>query len=460
MNHKFRHSHPAELPYGSKNRQPHFKGLPYRRRIFQRLHIRLTAFCTLVCGAILALMSLACLAFSETEAHESHFADFQINVNMLISHLENQSVISHNWLSQFQADTQFQMDILDNGNKLAYERLNPLHLKESVFASARQAAREDYLILEESISRNSVLSMHAEFEFPLQEERYYASVILIPKKSGVLNIAILHPQARLYESLRLQRLQFAIANLIGILLLGIFFWIFTWRMIRPLIASQQKQAEFIASASHGLRYPLTVMLSCLSAMKHASSEEAEQFSQTIAREGKRMSRLIEDMLTLSSTDSLRITLRRQPVELDTLLLSAYEKFLPLTREKGISLEIVLPDQWVQPCPCDKERMEQVLSILLDNALSYTPPGGSIRLSLQAASDKVTLRIADNGPGIPDSEKKAIFGRFYRCDKAHEDKSHFGLGLCIAWEIIQLHKGKLWAEDTPGGGATFVVVIGV
>ncbi len=173
-----------------------------------------------------------------------------------------------------------------------------------------------------------------------------------------------------------------------------------------------------------------------------------------------MSRLIEDMLTLSSTDSLRMTLRRQPVELDTLLLSAYEKFLPLTREKGISLEIVLPDQWVQPCPCDKERMEQVLSILLDHALSYTPPGGSIRLSLQAASDKVTLRIADNGPGIPDSEKKAIFGRFYRCDKAHEDKSHFGLGLCIAWEIIQLHKGKLWAEDTPGGGATFVVVIGV
>ena len=141
MNHKFRHSHPADLPYAPKNRQPHFKGLPYRRRIFQRLHIRLTAFCTLVCGAILALMSLACLAFSETEAHESHFADFQINVNMLISHLENQSVISHNWLSQFQADTQFQMDILDNGNKLAYERLNPLHLKESVFASARPPAR-------------------------------------------------------------------------------------------------------------------------------------------------------------------------------------------------------------------------------------------------------------------------------------------------------------------------------
>ena len=109
-----------------------------------------------------------------------------------------------------------------------------------------------------------------------------------------------------------------------------------------------------------------------------------------------MSRLIEDMLTLSSTDSLHITLQKEPVELDTLLLSAYEKFQPLAREKGISLNILLPDQWVPPCLCDKGRMEQVLSILLDNALSYTPAGGSIRLSLQAASDKITLRVADSG----------------------------------------------------------------
>ena len=428
-------------------------------RIFRKLHLRLTLFCTIICGAILALMTLLCLAFSEMESRESHYADFQINVNMLISHFENQSVISHSWPSQIQADTQFQMDILDNGNRLAYRRLNPLHLEESTFALVRQTARETYAIIEESFSRDSRLSIHAEFEFPYKAENYYASAILIPKDSGVLNIALLYPLTGLYQTIRLRRLQFAAADITGILLLWSFFWVFTWRMIRPLIASQQKQAEFIASASHELRSPLTVMLSCLSAMKHASPEEAAGFSQTIAQEGKRMGRLIEDMLTLSSTDSLHITLQKDPVELHTLLLSAYEKFQPLAREKGISLNILLPDQWVPPCLCDKGRMEQVLSILLDNALSYTPAGGSIRLSLQAASDKITLRVADSGAGIPDSEKKAIFGRFYRCDKSHEDKSHFGLGLCIAWEFIHMHKGKLWVEDTPGGGATFVAVIG-
>ena len=113
---------------------------------------------------------------------------------------------------------------------------------------------------------------------------------------------------------------------------------------------------------------------------------------------------------------------------------------------------------VRPCLCDKERIEQVFAILLDNAVSYTQEGGSIRLSLKASQDRLTFRIADNGVGIPDAEKEAVFDRFYRCDKSHKDKSHFGLGLCIAREIILMHKGKLWIEDTPGGGAAFVVVL--
>lgn len=430
----------------------------HTQTLFRRLHIRLTAFCTFVCGMILALMSLVCLTFSEMESRESHFSDFKINANMLLNHLESQFIISHDWLSQVNADTQFQVDIRDNGSMLAFQALNPLHLDEDAFLLARQTAREDYGILEESISKNSVLSIHAEFEMPYQEQNYYASVALIPKESGVLNIAILHPLTDLYQALFLRRLLFAGADILGILLLGIFFWIFTWRMIQPLIASRQKQAEFIASASHELRSPLTVMLSSLSAMEHASPEDAREFSQTIAREGKRMGRLINDMLVLSNTDSAHFTLRKAPVELDTLLLSAYEKFLPLARAKHISLGISLPDQLVSPCLCDKERIEQVFSILLDNALSYTPDGGNIRLSLLAAPNAIRIQVADSGIGIPDSEKKAIFDRFYRCDKSHQDKSHFGLGLCIAWEMVQMHKGKLWAEDTPGGGATFVMVM--
>lgn len=424
--------------------------------MFKKLHIRLTLLCTAVSASILIFMSLVCLSFQEAESKESTFSDFQVNVNMLVNYLESQSVISHNWLSQFHTDTHFEIDIRDNGKTLAFGNLKPLS-HEQAFIRIREIARNEHQIYEEIITPKSILSTHAEFEFR-DDKTYHAAVVLIPKNGGVLNIAILHSTEDLQKTLFMQRLLFTAADIAGTLILAVFFWFFTWRMILPLIENRKKQAEFIASASHELRSPLTVMLSSLSAMKHAPAKDAERFAANIELEGKRMSRLIDDMLTLSSTDSSRFTIRKESVELDTLLLSAYEKFESLAIEKCICLKITLPDDSVSTCQCDRERIEQVLSILLDNAISYTPSGGIIELSLQADADKFIIRVADNGPGIKDAEKEAVFDRFYRCDKSHKDKEHFGLGLCIAQEIVRMHKGKLWMEDTPGGGASFLIML--
>ncbi len=426
--------------------------------MFQKLHIQLTFLSTLASGLILIFMSLICLSFSESESKKSHFSDFQINCNMLISHLDSQSILSRDWLVQFRADTGFEMDIRDKGFQLAFENLSPLTLEDDIFTLARKQAQTAHSILEESITPNSVLSQHVEFPLEWNGKEYYASVALIPKNGGVLNVAVLLPLENLYDSIVFRRFLFAGADLLGVLLLGLFFWFFTWRMIQPLIRNRQKQTEFIAAASHELRSPLTVMLSALSAMHHASPQEVTHFSETIRQEGKRMGRLIDDMLTLSGTDSSHFTIQKKAVELDTLLLSSYEKFEPLVKKKSIAMSIVLPDRLVPPCSCDRERIEQVLTILLDNALSYTPSGGKICLSLEVSLDKYTIRVSDNGIGIPDSEKDAVFDRFYRCDKSHKDKEHFGLGLCIAQEIIKMHHGKIWVEDTPGGGASFVVVL--
>lgn len=425
--------------------------------MFKKLHIRLTLLCTGVSACILVFMSLVCLSFQEAESKESYFSDFQVNVNMLASYLESQSVISHNWLSQFHTDTHFEIDIRDNGETLAFGNLKPLS-NESSFIRIRKIAREEHQIYEETITPESILSIHAEFEYTDDKIPYYAAVVLIPKNGGVLNIAILHSLEELQGTIVMQRLIFAVVDIAGTLILAVFFWFLTWRMILPLIENRRKQAEFIASASHELRSPLTVILSSLTAMKHASAKDAERFASNIELEGKRMSRLIDDMLTLSGTDSSQFTIHKTAVELDTLLLSSYEKFEPLAIDKNISLRITLPEDSVPACQCDRERMEQVLSILIDNALSYTPSGGIIKLFLQADGDKFILKVADNGPGILDTEKEAVFDRFYRLDKSHKDKAHFGLGLCIAQEIIRMHKGKLWVEDTPGGGASFVIML--
>lgn len=425
--------------------------------MFKKLHIRLTLLCTIVSGSILILMSLACLSFQEANSRESYFSDFRVNVNMLINYLEEQSVISHIWLAQFHNDTHFEIDIQDNGEPLAFGSLTTVS-KEEAFARIRETARNEHNIYEETITPQSRLSVHAEFTFTDKQTPCYAAMVLIPKNGGVLNIAILYSLEELQKTLLTQRLLFAAVDTAGTIFLAIFFWLFTWRMILPLIENRRKQTEFIASTSHELRSPLTVMLSSLSAMRQAPPEDAARFSKIIELEGKRMSRLINDMLTLSGADSSSLTLRKTAVELDTLLLSSYEKFESLARDKSISLGITLPEDSVPPCHCDKERMEQALSILLDNALSYTPAGGRVCLSLSVSQENFLMRVADNGPGIPDAEKEAVFDRFYRCDKSHKDKNHFGLGLCIAREIVRMHKGNLWAEDAKGKGTAFVIML--
>lgn len=169
-----------------------------------------------------------------------------------------------------------------------------------------------------------------------------------------------------------------------------------------------------------------------------------------------MSRLIGDMLSIANADNHSWRIFPAPCELDTLLLDTFEKYERLMQEKKLRLHISLPEEILPTCKCDSSRISQVLSILLDNALSYVPAGKDVFLSLSQGSKHFYLTVADNGPGIPDKQKASVFHRFYRADNARNNKEHFGLGLCIAQEIIQLHKGTLKIADTKGGGASFII----
>ena len=126
--------------------------------------------------------------------------------------------------------------------------------------------------------------------------------------------------------------------------------------------------------------------------------------------------------------------------------------------RKIHLFIDLPEEPLAPYLLDKGRISQVLDILLDNAASYVPAGGTVRLSLSEEKENLCFTVSDNGPGIPESARKNIFQRFYRVDSSRKDKHHFGLGLSIAKEIISLHGGSIRISETPGGGATFTITL--
>jgi signal transduction histidine kinase len=259
-------------------------------------------------------------------------------------------------------------------------------------------------------------------------------------------------------------------------------------MLKPIEENRKRQNQFVAAASHELRTPLAVILSSAEAIQNKLKKQMEHYDSankdmpnidtsnnavlnnnmntaalniqqdisTIHDETIRVSHLLEDMLTLSSSDAGHFTLCTAPAELDTLVLNVYENFENMARQKNIIFNIHMPASALPLCNCDKERIIQVITILVHNAISYTPKNGKVDISLSYEKKRFTISVADNGVGITDSDKAKIFDRFYRSDKSRNSKEHFGLGLSIAAEIITAHNGKITVSDTEGGGATFTV----
>ena len=410
----------------------------------------MTVFSAAITSTILIVMALVCLLIAESSAKENSYATFVNNAGACITQMEEQPAISHRWLKTMMNNYHVRILIRDNGNPLYFYKLADFGQDSSAFSRALDLSRDSYGLNLESYSRNQKLTKSADFQFP----GYYACTALVPHTDGVLSIIILYPLSDLHLQLNTQRLAFGGAVLAAIAAVSIFSWFFTNKMIRPLEKSRKEQTAFIAAASHELRSPLAVIRSGLSAIPRATPERAGVFVDMSLKECDRMARLIQDMLSLSNADNHTWRLEAAPCELDTLLLETYEKYEPLTKEKGLRLTVSLPDAPLDPLSLDTGKISQVLAVLLDNAISYVPEGGRICLSLKKEPGAAVVSVADNGPGIPDSEKESIFQRFYRSDTSRNDKQHFGLGLCIAREIAVLHKGTLTVSDAPEGGAVF------
>lgn len=428
--------------------------------MFRKVHYRLTFLCAGITILILLILSLVSLSVSESGLKKSQFLSFQKDVGTLTYSLKQQTVITHEWLSGTEKRYSYQLLILDNNIPLLYNKIHTPDGQQA-FQDALHYYDSHYKV-EFTDSEYSKEPRHTEYEFTSSDNRkYYAGLAVIPEKTGEIRMLVLSPLNRLYAQIWEQRFLFLCIDIVAAVFLFLFSWLFTKKLLLPVEKSRLQQIQFVASASHELRTPLAVILSCANACDGSSPEEQRGFLSSIHSEGQRMSRLIDDMLFLSQADTHSFDIHIEPFEPDTLLLNTYEAFTALAKEKNIHLSIRLPDSPVPALGGDRQRLSQVLAILLHNAVCYTPAGGTVVLSLfltKKLPGSCIFSVADNGPGIPDSEKENIFRRFYRTDKARSAKGHFGLGLCIAAEIITAMKGSIQVKDTPGGGSTFLISI--
>jgi signal transduction histidine kinase len=223
--------------------------------------------------------------------------------------------------------------------------------------------------------------------------------------------------------------------------------------------SQKSQREFVANVSHELKTPLTSVQGFAQAMLDGTASTPEvqkQAAQVIYNESGRMHRMVLDLLDLARLDAGTLDLQRAPVDLTALLNSIAEKFVPQARTGKLDIRVETASLPV--FIGDGDRLAQVFTNLVDNALKFTPAGGSITLRAAQASSGIQVEVTDTGTGISPEALPHIYDRFYQADPSRPGgrKHGSGLGLAIVKEIVGAHGGKISVRSEPGKGSTFTV----
>ena len=246
---------------------------------------------------------------------------------------------------------------------------------------------------------------------------------------------------------------------IGLLLSLAAAWFLSGRALIPIQQAFQRQQEFVADASHELRTPLTVLRSATDLL-NAHREQplagnGELFDDVRAEIG-RMERLAQDLLTLARSDAGGLELMTAPVELADVAGEVVRRTTPLARHERVQLGL-RSDGQSATVEADPDRLQQVLLILIDNAIKHTPRGGKIEVRTRRQGQCAQVEVADTGSGIAPEHLPRIFDRFYRADRARaRAQGGTGLGLAIAKMLVEAHGGQLQIASTLGDGTQVTV----
>lgn len=230
--------------------------------------------------------------------------------------------------------------------------------------------------------------------------------------------------------------------------------------VRPIQKTWQQQLNFTADASHELRTPLAVIQSNLEIVmesEDATIAEQKKWLDNIANESHRMAELVDALLTLSRADTGVNSIIKEELPLSSLVNISKETFSPLAILNDIDIRSDIPDDII--LYADRNKMEQLFAILIDNAIKYMGRPGSILMKASYVKKGIHIEVSDTGMGIAAEDLPHIFQRFYRADKSRSTTiKGTGLGLSIAQMIVLEHKGRIQVESTPGVGTTFSILL--
>lgn len=424
------------------------------QNMFHKIKIRLTFICTCSTTFLVLIIILCCLKVSEDNMYGQEQALFLLRANTITSDLHSLEEVSIHWYTK----NMNQKDILWLELNGVPSALASVVVKGEKLSAVREL--KTYLKSDITLPEPEHVSMEASqrrFSWTFEGGgRYLVMQAWISAGTQKAEYLYLYSLEDLFSRIQKQRIRFLAIWVFSAAALSVFSYFFTARALQPVVENDEKQRHFISVASHELRSPLAVFKTGLSILKtEPDAGKTERIFTLLDGEMSRMERLIQDLLCLAKAEHAVLDVQFQKVSLNKLVDDVCEKYILLAKERGIIL-CYQPAGESCDCICDPQRIEQVIVILLDNALSYTPAGGSVDLALFRSRNRYCIQVADTGTGISDADKKKIFDRFYRSSASRSSKEHFGLGLSIAGEICKIHRAKILVTDTKGGGSTFTL----
>lgn len=425
--------------------------------MLHKLKIRLILLNTVITGLILSAVMIGVCRLNLSQFKENRYEGFLNIRDSILYNLENEQIIRDSWLANLEANSNLIIHIEDNGTPFLYNGYSyPFSSRDSVINEVKSA------VLKEGINTGIKPSSSGKInssvlDFSFNHMPVYASVSLISVRDSYISLTLIQVRPEEFLMILKQILLFFFIDLLGIFALFLVSCFFVDRALRPVEENQKKQVEFIASASHDLRSPLAVIQTNASALL-IDGTDRKHFVQIITQECTRMSGLIHDMLILASSDAKTWSIQKMRIDTDTYLIELYESLSSYCTANDHTLSLDFTEKPLPEIYADKDRLTQTLGILIDNAVSYSPPKSRIVIRPYIKKAVFFIEVEDHGIGITNEQKKYIFDRFYRTDKSRNDNSHFGLGLSVAKELMELQGGKITLRDTPSGGSTFTVEV--
>ena len=419
-------------------------------------------FITAIMLIITSIMMILCKNYIHME-QSNEIIFFQKMVTQMIYQLEDSS-------QDFESIADFYHEyrrpifcyIQDSSGKMIYQTDSdfPTDADTLLERFRIQTGKEDIFII--TNDKKPTTDQSGIFEFHGTRNDKYLGILatIVMPNNTAFHLSLIYRQQSLFDILTKQAFLYVSLWFLSLIAVSIMSHFLIKKALEPTEVMLKSQKDFIASASHELKSPLAVILANAEKLEQLQIDHTEfrKSVNILDNECMRMSKLVKDMLLLASSDAKSWTLCKNIIDIDTLLISLYEAYEPICISKKICLRLEISESSYPKFCADGERLFQILSIFMDNAIHHSINNEQIEIKTAVTAKHITFFVTDHGRGIPEDVKPYIFNRFYCADESRTDKSNFGLGLSIADELAKMMNGKVGYKDTDGGGATFFVTL--